>query len=417
MSILDQTKLKAIFLILFCSLLIPNGVAQAQSARSQHDEEDRKKAYELFEAQQFLRALPLLERLAVNHPKDGGILARLGFALFARSQTIREPEKRKADRALARATLLRARALGIRDTIPADLIDSLIASVPPDGSETAENRFSEKPQAQEAMVAGETAFVNGDIDGALAFYKKALALDPDLYQAPLFAGDMYLKKQEFEKAGEWYSRAIDINPDRETAYRYWGNVLLAIEWFQEARDKYIEAIIAEPYNPYVWNNGLVRWANRKGVRLAHPKIDIPAEVFTLRDKKTTVTVSPEALDKSDDGSAAWLFYGLRRATWAMGKFAKEYPDEKEYRHSLKEEADGLRGVVEAVRQLLADGNVKKLHQDLEILLKLDDEGLLEAYVLFARVNEQIARDFLSYRKTHRDKLRKYLQDYVASGKY
>src|SRR5688572_32968675 len=39
-------------------------------------------------------------------------------------------------------------------------------------------------------------------------------------------------------------------------------------------------------------------------------------------------------------------------------------------------------------------------------------GLLEPYVLFVRPNEGIARDYLTYRKTNRDKLKRYWLEVV-----
>jgi hypothetical protein len=66
-----------------------------------------------------------------------------------------------------------------------------------------------------------------------------------------------------------------------------------------------------------------------------------------------------------------------------------------------------------------EGKLKQLAPDLEQLVKLHDEGLLEAYVLFARVREvnSVAVDYPAYRKEHRDKLRRYLLEYLTSGKY
>ena len=73
---------------------------------------------------------------------------------------------------------------------------------------------------------------------------------------------------------------------------------------------------------------------------------------------------------------------------------------------------------------------RPLHQDVEhapavrlqllaldALVQFEEAGLLEAYVLFARTDEGIARDYVEYRKANRDKLRRYLTEYVASGKY
>ena len=56
-------------------------------------------------------------------------------------------------------------------------------------------------------------------------YQRALLLDPKLYEAALFIGDVYFKTADQVKAVEWFARAVAINPDRETAYRYWGDCL------------------------------------------------------------------------------------------------------------------------------------------------------------------------------------------------
>jgi hypothetical protein len=49
------------------------------------------------------------------------------------------------------------------------------------------------------------------------------------------------------------------------------------------------------------------------------------------------------------------------------------------------------------------------------LKKLNDEGLLEAYILLARPDAGIVRDHPDYLKQHRDKLRRYVVEYVITG--
>ena len=197
---------------------------------------------------------------------------------------------------------------------------------------------------------GEAAFVKGDLDAALAAYQRALALDPKLYSAALFAGDMYFKKKEWDRSGEWFAKAIKINPDRETAYRYWGDALMMGQNKRdESRQKFADAVVAEPYNRRAWT-GLFQWAQHYKVRLGHPRIEPPGSVSALENNKMTITIDPKSLEKTDDGSPAWMFYGLTRAAWASERFAKEYPNEKTYRHSLREEADALRSVAELVKK-------------------------------------------------------------------
>ena len=64
-------------------------------------------------------------------------------------------------------------------------------------------------------------------------------------------------------------------------------------------------------------------------------------------------------------------------------------------------------VAEACAKDLKSGKVKELEASLETLVKLNDAGLLEAFILFARPDAGIARDYPAYRATNRDKLRRY----------
>jgi tetratricopeptide (TPR) repeat protein len=278
-----------------------------------------------------------------------------------------------------------------------------------------ESAFSRNKEAEALMNEGEKAYVQGKLDKATAAYAQAFAIDPQLYEAPLFAGDMYFKLKEWDKAGEWFAKAIVVDPDRETAYRYWGDALMMGQNKKEdSRQKFVDAIVGEPYNRRAWV-GLTQWAQHYDVQLGHPRIEPPTDVSLLKDNKMTITLDAKSVDNKTDGSGAWMIYGLIRASWQMKRFAQEFPNEKSYRHSLPEEAGALHSVAEQVKQQLKDGKIKQLDPMLERLVKLHDEGLLEAYVLFARVDQGIAEDYRAYRKANRDKLRRYLLAYVAAG--
>ena len=115
------------------------------------------------------------------------------------------------------------------------------------------------------------------------------------------------------------------------------------------------------------------------------------------------------LGPKDDGSFAWLSYGIARSSWRKEKFAKSFPNEKVYRYSLAEEVDALRSVISMAS---TDKRTKNLSPSLARLKKLDEAGLLEAYILMARP-EGIAQDHPEYLKQNRDKLRRYVMEYVV----
>jgi tetratricopeptide (TPR) repeat protein len=216
---------------------------------------------------------------------------------------------------------------------------------------------------------------------------------------------------QFAVAGEWYAKAIAVDPNRETAYRYWGDVLLKQGKMIESRDKFIEAYIREPYSRLT-QASFVAWSNQNHIDLAHPEVNIPTSVSQQDGGNTTINLDPNLFKKEKDpATSAWMYYGLVRVSWPKTNFAKEYPQEKTYRHSLKEEAAALRAVIEAINNN-KEVDPKKLDGSLQTLLQLEKDGLLEAFILMAMPDSGIARDFLAYRNTNIDKLRRYVVSYV-----
>lgn len=371
----------------------------------------KQQAFELYQQNRLAEVLPLAEQLYAQNPKDAQVLELYAFSMLVSSQTHKDPEARKQVRKRARELAVKAKELGNNSNLLQVVLD-----IPADGGE---DNFSARKDVEAAMREGEAAFARGDFKKALAAYDLALKLDPSLYHAALFSGDVYYKQGDVNKAGEWFAKAIAINPDSETAYRYWGDALMRIAGKKdEARDKFVEAIIAEPYNRRAWM-GLMQWAEKYGVRLAHPKVVVPTSVSKQPDKdgkkQTSITLDVNLLGKND-GTSGWMFYGITRALWMNEKFLKEYPAEKTYRHSLREEVEALTGVTEAARNELKDSkNKTQLDVSIANLLQLHQAGLLEAFILLVQADQGIAQDYEAYRKANRDKLRKYLGVVVVNG--
>ncbi len=385
------------------------GSAGLVNAQTQ-DPAERQRAIELYESQNMVGALPLLEKVALAYPNDPAVLSRLGFALYATATNENDPGKRQQMRQRAQTVLRKSQSLGDDSSLVKSVIEALSA---PDSSQIP---FSQVRVADAALREGEAAFVRGDLPRAVAAYRRALEADPHLYLAALFAGDSEYKyalnstdpqfrNEHFDAAGVWFAKAIAIDANRETAYRYWGDALDAQGKTNDALVKFVDAIVAEPYNGDSSYVGLIQWGKRHRVQIGHPHIEPPNSMTTQGDK-TTINIDPRTLD-SKDGSSEWLMYSIARAAWPRGEFAKNYPGEQGYRHSLKEEATALRMVAEACARDVKTGKVKTLEPSLDTLVKLNDAGLLEAFILFARPDEGIAHDYVAYRATNRDKLRRY----------
>lgn len=395
-----RNSLRICFLLALVLLVIPTSQLRAQ------EPSERDRAFQLYRDAKYKEAMPLFEKLEKENPDDAELLEKFGFLMINQDALLTDPAERKAARKRARELFIRAQKAGAQSA----MLNALIAGIPPDGG--GDVSFSPKREVEEAMKAGEAAFARKDFAKAIENYQEALLLDPKLYTAALFIGDSYFASADQHKAGEWFSRAVEIDPNRETAYRYWGDSLMKLGRLTEAGDKFVEAYIAEPYNK-MSAVGLIQWANKVNVRLAHPKVDIPTSVSRQDNGNTTINLDPGSLTKGDKGGAgtAWMMYGLIRASWTEGEFTKQYPSENKYRHSLKEEAAALRAAIRSIK----DPDPKKLDPSLQNLMKLERDGLLEAFILMALPDEGIVRDFSAYRKENIDKLRKYVTDYVMTG--
>jgi tetratricopeptide (TPR) repeat protein len=283
----------------------------------------------------------------------------------------------------------------------------VLLSIPPDGSEP---KFSERKDVDDAMRSAEASFARGDYDSARAGYQHVLDLEPKNYEAALFIGDAYFKQKIYDRAGEWFERAVAINPDKETAYRYWGDALAMAGRNSAAREKYINAVVAEPYNRASWA-ALRTWTDR--IKQPFNAIILENKSSTTKAPDKAVSLDDHSLQEQSSEAAGWAAYQATRQTWKESKFKKEFPNEPIYRRTLKEEAEALDAMVAALAPDAASmKKAEKLDPSLLALIHLDHDGLLEPFVLLNRADPEIAKDYPAYRKAHRDKLYRYMDEIV-----
>jgi len=374
------------------------------------DDPERARAFQLYDDGKYTEALPLFEKLVVKYPEDRDVVKTFGFLTIGEGTYLKEPAARKEARRRGRELLAKAQKLGADDA----LLKTMLDSIPPDGGDDA--KLTTKKEAEDAMREGEAAFSKNDFAKALEMYQLALLLDPNLYEAAVFIGDVYYSTADQKKAGEWFARAAAMNPDRETAYRYWGDSLMKQGRVTEAGDKFIESYLAEPYDR-LSRSAFLNWGQRVNIELNHPEVNIPTNVTSQQQGQVTINLDPNSL-KNDDKSgagAAWLLYGLVRGGWASANFSRQYPNEKKYRHSLKEEADALRAAIKSYQDEQKKNTKSTPDPSLQVLSKLDKEGLLESFILLALPDEGIAEDYREYRRTNLEDLRRYVKQYVLTG--
>jgi tetratricopeptide (TPR) repeat protein len=379
-------------------------------------EVDAAKAEALYKAGKILDALPMYEELAKQNPNEMIYQDHLAGCLTAESAQADDPAERKRLMIRAQEAAKRAVELGDTSYVIQAMAKRNLDALPPDGPMTP---------AQELMHEAEKSFAAGDFPAALAKYAQAADADPRLYEAPLYAGDAALKKGDFLAANKWYARAITVNPNRETAYRYSGDLTLSLATLGSptsfrakildsgAKAKYLKAIVAEPYNQRSWE-GIKKWAKLRNATLLAPKIDRPAApaVDPKNPEKVIVPIeSARYIGKPKDVVECWMLYSIVRADYLKERFKKDFPDEPQYRHTLKEESYALGMVVKTAR----DKNIKPedMDESLRNLTELSDAGMLDCWILISAADRGIAQDYDAYRNEHRQLLHDYLDRFVV----
>src|ERR1041385_900038 len=79
--------------------------ASAHVLAKAQEPSDRQRALELYEAQNFIGAVPLLEKIAAANPNDISILSRRGFSLYESSAIEKAPAARRKMLEKARTVL------------------------------------------------------------------------------------------------------------------------------------------------------------------------------------------------------------------------------------------------------------------------------------------------------------------------
>jgi tetratricopeptide (TPR) repeat protein len=357
-----------------------------------------EEAAELFESGNFENALPVYEALAAAEPTNALYAERVAYCLLVKFESLPEGAERTAMFERARREGERAQAMGDDSNLLHVVLDRVQQPI---GS-----------PREATMQAAEAAFSRGDLATALAGYQDIALRDPKSYEARLFAGDVYFVMKKLDAAAEWFQKAIEIDPNIETAYRYWGDALMQANQPEAARQKFIDAVVAAPYSRGSWA-GLKQWADRTGHELAHPRIEAKSAP-TASSKDPSAKAVTINIDADADNSGAWLIYAAYRSTWRSEEFAKAFPGEKEYRHSLPEEVGAFQVLLAMLDESKELGDPQ--NESFRNLAALNKDGMLEAYVLLSAPDEGIAQDYPAYRDAHRDVLHAYLDKYVVREK-
>jgi len=386
-------NIRYILSILTLIFLLPGFVNQisAQEIKLPDKAAMREKALEFTDQNRYIDAFPLLEKAAPLYPNDAELWAHYGIAILTRSTTLGSAEERKTERIKGYNVLAKAKQLGAKNVIALNLLDQLS----PDGSD--EDNFGGNPEFEKHLREGEGFFGRGEYDKAFAAYEKAYKINPKSYEAVLFLGDSLYAGGKYKDSELWFAKAVEIEPNREQAYRFWGDALMNQKKSSEARDKFVDALAAEPYSRLTWDR-LGRWVGESKAQAVPLQVTPPGNE-TLGEIKID-----ETLLKIENGTMSWKLYNETRKAQIVAGGGKT--------RTLAGEVAAYRKVAEAFKMDLRSGKIKYPDQNLSNLVKLDDEGLLEPYVLLIRADEDVAEEYIGYRAKNRDKLRKFIVEFL-----
>lgn len=100
--------------------------------------------------------------------------------------------------------------------------------------------------AKDHTATAEEYFANGDYENAIKYFKKALAKEPDYYQAIVHLGDSYYAQKKYDKAAEYFKTAAEKWPNLLEAHKYLVDAYLENGDDEEAMEACIKGILCYP---------------------------------------------------------------------------------------------------------------------------------------------------------------------------
>ncbi|HLP09662.1 MAG TPA: tetratricopeptide repeat protein [Opitutaceae bacterium] len=382
--------------------------ATATASKPQPLDEDRlREAQMLKDEGRLLEAAAIYAEQAKLQPGNAWLVARQAQLLDAQARLEADPAKAKTLAKRARALAEQAEKLGTDDP----LTPLILQSIRPDGSraELKAGDFSKHEEADRLIREGEAAFGRHDFTKARECYQKAAELEPTNYMATLWTGDTYFAARELESACTWFRKATAIAPDNETAHRYLADALAKLGRREEALNEHIAAVLCEPYQRVTrqhFTAELRSVAEAKGHRIPR----FPAMQSKIEKDEIKIVVGP-------DTGPLFLAYNIGAMRWRKESFSSHFPEEKAQRRSLPEEIDAIGLMLTVAAEAGSKGSapdeigLKTWQPTLDALAVLKRDGLLEAYALLERADEELAKDYAAYRGEHRDKLERYIRVY------
>ena len=153
----------------------------------------------------------------------------------------------------------------------------------------------------------------GRLDQAVAAYRQAVALDPDLAEAHNNLGTALREQGRPDEAAACYRRAIELRPDYPEAHNNLGNALRALGRLDEAIACLRRALALKPDYPHAHNN--------LGIALQEQGLLDEA----IASCRTAVALNPASADARTNLGMALLARGDLPAGWEQNEWRWQTP--------------------------------------------------------------------------------------------
>ena len=117
------------------------------------------------------------------------------------------------------------------------------------------------PECVTFIEAGESAFLNGDVQQAIKAYRKARPCDPYNARSHLRLGELYKNLERFDEAESMFIRALEIDPEYLWSYIVLGRLYLEKGMYDRGAEMFRKVIEKDPRHveaylevgQYYWN--------------------------------------------------------------------------------------------------------------------------------------------------------------------
>jgi tetratricopeptide (TPR) repeat protein len=254
-----------------------------------------------------------------------------------------------------------------------------------------------KPDARSHFEEAEKLYTAQKMDEALEAYDKGLALDPEYGPGWLFSGDVPFHKGDHAGALARYRRAIALDPTLAIAHRFAAHALDRLGRYGEARDEYLTALLYRPAYQEA-DKALRSLALQTDFWVRRVPFNPPPGLVGEREGKN---VPVGFLLEDTSVAPGWVSYAMCKAIWRHedGYRAERLGRKEPYRFTFEEELECTTAYIQDRLLSLDDGAddrgksagtkgdamtedpLAAAPKDLKTLVEISNAGLLQGYVL------------------------------------